>query len=114
MEDVENFVRFKFAKDSTCYIDILRFFLQSEGKFDLVEQIPQLNLWLEFGVSQKTQVSLLSLGLTRNTVIELSEFITNPDMTKDEALQWIKESDLNKLGLSSIILNDIFKILITT
>lgn len=111
MDNVENFVRFRFAKDSSCYIDILRYFLEINNRTDLLQSIPELNLWLEFGVSQKTHLSLLSLGLTRNTVIELSEFIPNSKMSKDECLQWLKETDFKFFELSPIIINDIQKIL---
>ena len=69
MDNIENFVRFSFAKDSSCYIDILRYFLELQNRNDLKTNIPQLNLWLEFGVSEKTHLSLLALGLSRNTVI---------------------------------------------
>lgn len=109
MDNIESFVRFKFAKDSGCYIDILRYFLELNKKNDLLEQIPQLNLWLEFGVSQKTHLSLLSLGLTRNTVIELSEYITNTKMTKKECIEWIKLQNFEQLNISKIILQDIKK-----
>jgi superfamily II DNA/RNA helicase len=107
MDNVETFARFQFAKDSSCYVDILRFFLNECAREDLLENIPQLNLWLEFGVSQKTHLSLLSLGLTRNTVVELSNYITNTNMTKEEALKWITEQDLAVFELSPIILEDI-------
>jgi superfamily II DNA/RNA helicase len=109
MKNVEDFVRFRFAKDSSCYIDVLRHFLKVHEKYDLLENIPQLNLWLEFGVAQQTHLSLLALGLTRNTVIELSTFITNTNMSKDEALNWIIEQDLASFDLSNIIVEDIKK-----
>ena len=111
MDDVETFVRFRFAKDSSCYIDILRYVLELHGKHDLLSDIPQLNLWLEFGVSQKTHLSLLSLGLSRNTVIELTDYIINTQMSKEESLNWIKEQNLEQLELSPIIIDDIKKIL---
>jgi superfamily II DNA/RNA helicase len=111
MDDVETFVRFRFAKDSCCYIDILRYVLELHGKHDLLSDIPQLNLWLEFGVSQKTHLSLLSLGLSRNTVIELTDYIINTQMTKEESLNWIKEQNLEQLELSPIIIEDIRKVL---
>ena len=111
MDDVEKFVRFKFAKESSCYIDILRYFLELHNKHELLNDIPQLNLWLEFGVSQKTHLSLLSLGLSRNTVIELSNYIIDTQMSKEESLSWIKEQDLEQLDLSPIIVEDIKKIL---
>ncbi|NDV96493.1 DEAD/DEAH box helicase [Dysgonomonas sp. 521] len=111
MDDVETFVRFRFVKDSSCYIDILRYFLELHGRQDLLEDIPQLNLWLEFGVSQKTHLSLLSLGLSRNTVIELTKYIINTQMSKAEGLVWLKEQNLEQLELSPIIIEDIKKVL---
>lgn len=111
MDDVEKFVRFKFAKESSCYIDILRYFLELHNKHELLNDIPQLNLWLEFGVSQKTHLSLLSLGLSRNTVMELSNYIIDTQMSKEESLSWLKEQDLEQLDLSPIIVEDIKKIL---
>jgi superfamily II DNA/RNA helicase len=111
MDDVETFVRFRFAKDSSCYIDILRYFLELHNRHDLLSDIPQLNLWLEFGVSQKTHLSLLSLGLSRNTVIELTSYIINTQMSKEESLIWMKEQNLEQLDLSPIIIEDIKKIL---
>lgn len=111
MENVENFVRFRFAKDSSCYIDILRYFLELHKRQDLLEDIPQLSLWLEFGVSQKTHLSLLSLGLSRNTVIELTTYIVNTQMSKEESLNWLREQNLEQLELSPIIIEDIKKIL---
>lgn len=112
MDNVETFVRFRFAKDSSCYIDILRYYLELQGRRDLIEKIPQLNLWLEFGVSEKTHLSLLSLGLSRNSVIELSnKYITNTQMSKDDCIHWIKQLNLDMLDLSPIIIDDIKKIM---
>ena len=107
MDNVETFARFRFAKDSSCYIDILRYFLKEIRRDDLAEQIPQLNLWLEFGVSQKTHLSLLSLGLTRNTVVELTKYITDTNMNREESLLWIRKQNIDQLDLSPIIKNDI-------
>lgn len=111
MDNVENFVRFRFAKDSSCYIDILRYFLELHNRQDLLADIPQLSLWLEFGVSQKTHLSLLSLGLSRNTVIELTTYIVNTQMSKEESLNWLREQNLEHLELSSIYIQDIKKVL---
>ncbi len=48
MDDVESFVRFRFVRDSNCYIDILKLFLERQGFESLKKEIPDLNLWLEF------------------------------------------------------------------
>lgn len=111
MENVEKFVRFRFAKDSSCYIDILRHFLDIHDRRDLLENIPQLSLWLEFGVYSPTHLSLLSLGLSRNTVIELTSYFTNTQMSKEESLSWLRAQNLEQLDLSPIILEDIRKAL---
>lgn len=112
MDNVETFVRFQFAKDSSCYIDILRYYLELQGRGDLIQNIPQLNLWLEFGVSEKTHLSLLALGLSRNSVIELSgKYITNTQMSKEECVNWIRQQNLEMLDLSPIIIDDIRKTL---
>ena len=111
MDNVENFVRYRFAKDSSCYIDILRYFLELHNRTDLLEDIPHLNLWLEFGVSQKTHLSLLSLGLSRNTVIALTEYIVNTQMSKDESLSWLRQQNIEQLELSKILIEDVKKIL---
>lgn len=113
MERVEKYARFRFAKDSSCYVDILRYFLELNGRKELIAQIPQLNLWLEFGVSQKTHLSLLALGLTRNTVIEISKYITNTTMNKEESKAWLLEQQLEQMELSPIIIADINRILLS-
>lgn len=110
MDNIENFARFSFAKFSSCYIDILRYFLELQNRTDLLDQIPQLNLWLEFGVSEKTHLSLLSLGLSRNTVIALTEYMMDRQMSKRESLDWLRELDLEELEISSIIKEDIKRI----
>lgn len=111
MEEVENFARFRFAKESSCYVDILKYFLSQNNRTDLIESIPDLNLWLEFGVSQTTQLSLLSLGLSRNTVISVTEFITDSNLNKEQCLQWLRKVDFEQLDLSSIMIKDIQKAL---
>lgn len=112
MDNIETFVRFSFAKDSSCYVDVLRYFLELQKREDLIANIPQLNLWLEFGVSEKTHLSLLALGLSRNTVITISEkYITNTHMSKEESLSWLNQIDLESLDISPIMKDEIKKIL---
>ena len=71
-----------------------------------------LNTWLEFGVSEKTHLSLLALGLSRNTVISLSDkYITNTHMSQNESISWLQQLDLESLDISPIMKDDIKKIL---
>ncbi len=112
MENIETFARYEFAKDSSCYIDVLRYYLETKGRTDLIENIPQLSMWLEFGVSATTHLSLLTLGLSRSTVIELTnKYITGTNMSIEECVSWLKSQDLNMLDLSPIMVDDIKKII---
>ncbi|MBT1696077.1 DEAD/DEAH box helicase [Fulvivirgaceae bacterium PWU4] len=107
MRDVEEFARFKFAKYSSCYIDILRFFLQQSGQENKANEIPNLSIWLELGVSQQTQVSLIALGLSRQTSITLSEFIADDNLDKEDCIQWLRKNDIHSLQLSNIMIIEI-------
>lgn len=107
MGEVEEFVKFKFAKFSACYIDILRFHLASIERDDLISQIPQLNIWLEFGVSQQSQVSLINLGISRSSAIVLSEFIPSDKFSPKECREWLLENDYTKFDLTEIQIREI-------
>jgi len=107
MADIETFARFKFAKYSSCYIDILQLVLKEKKKEHLLDDIPDLTMWLEFGVSEKTQLSFIELGLSRNTAILLSEYSPRSDMSRIECKEWIKEQDLESFELSSILIDEI-------
>lgn len=110
MRDIEDYVRFLFVKYSACYIDILRFFFEISQRNDLISQIPRLNIWLEFGASQDTQISLMNLGLSRTTAIALSEFITADSLNVKQCIKWIEENDINQLDLSIIIKEEIKRV----
>lgn len=107
MADVEEYARFKFAKYSACYIDILRFYLSVANKTDLLKEIPDLHIWLEFGVSQQTQISLIALGLSRQTAISLSEFIADDNKTKEQCLAWLQDNDVSSLQISNLAIEEI-------
>lgn len=107
MSDVETFARFKFAKYSACYMDLLKLVLIQKGQQSLLDEIPELTIWLEFGVSQKSQLSFIELGLSRNTAILLSEYTPNANMTRKECQIWLQKQDLESLELSPILINEI-------
>lgn len=111
MRDVEEFVRFKFAKYSSCYVDLLRFYFQSIDKPDLIKRLPQLNIWLEFGASQDTQISLMGLGLSRTSAIAVSEFISNDNLSPKECLKWLNSQNFDSLNISIIIIDEIKRII---
>jgi hypothetical protein len=87
MRKIEEYARFKFVKYSSCYIDVLKYYFNSIEREDLIEEIPDINIWLEFGTSQMTQVSLMSIGLSRTTAIAVSELIVADSLTVRECVK---------------------------
>lgn len=113
MSDIEKFARYKFPKYSTCYIDILGRYFQDTGKNHLIRYLRRLNVWLEFGASEQTQVSLISLGLSRTTAISLSKITLNVEMTPRQCMDWLRTLDISGLALSPLMIREIKDILDT-
>lgn len=99
MQDVEQVARFLAPRYLSCYIDILRHHLLSIERSDLVDKVPDVNIWLEFGASQQTQLSMMGLGLSRTTAIALSEFIVDDNLSESEVLLRLSNLSLESLGL---------------
>lgn len=113
MRDIEEYVRFLFVKQSACYVDILSYYLSSINS-ELVNQVPSLNIWLEFGASQDTQIALMNLGLSRTSAIALSEYIAADNYDMKKCIEWIKATDIELLDLSLIIKEEIKQIISTS
>ncbi|HEX8151563.1 MAG TPA: hypothetical protein VF698_00495 [Thermoanaerobaculia bacterium] len=111
MTEIEEYARFRFAKYSSCYVDVLRFHLGQIDRADLIADIPRLNIWLEFGTSIVTQLSLIGLGLSRTSAIELSRLIPEDNLQMDAALQRLREMKLEGTNLSPIIVNEVRRLL---
>ena len=107
MEDVEQVARFLAPRYISCYTDVLRHHLLKVDRKDLAEQIPDVTVWLEFGASQQTQLSMMGAGLSRTTAIALSEFIVDDNLTESEVLQRISALSLESLGLPLAIQREV-------
>lgn len=93
MKDVEEIARFQAPKYLTCYVDLLRYFLELLDRADLVRRLFDLNVLLEFGVAQKTQLSLIGLGLSRMAAISMSEVIMSDSLDEGQCLNWLQENN---------------------
>jgi len=107
MKDVEEVARFLAPRYLSCYLDILRHHLLSIDRADLVDQVPDVNVWLEFGASQQTQLSMMGLGLSRTTAIALSEFIVDDNLIESEVLARISSLSVESMGLPLAIQREI-------
>lgn len=109
MTDVENFARFHAPKFLACYLDLLRVFLTRSGKQELADAAPNLDMLLELGVSQPTQMTLLGLGLSRTSVIAVTEFLLGENLTRDECVEWLRTADLDSLSLPELVRRELIE-----
>lgn len=93
--DIESVARYKAPKYTSCYNDLLKTFLESKGEASLAQEIQDLTLYLEMGVSTKTQLSLINLGLSRTTAVEIKEYISSDELSELECVEWFRNSRNN-------------------
>jgi hypothetical protein len=112
MNDVEEYARFKIPKYLRAFLDVLYFHTRQSGMSELIREIPNLELWLELGVSVRTQLSLMELGMSRTGAIEVFELMVNHDMNKADTLAWLQSSDPAVLiNLSELVKQEIARVL---
>ena len=67
-------------------------------------------MWLEFGVCEETQISLLTLGFSRQAAIDITELIPNCNYGKDDCIKWLLELDVKNSDLSNNVKEEIERI----
>ncbi|EAQ3001077.1 hypothetical protein E3N73_23580, partial [Salmonella enterica] len=82
----------------------------SEGRADLVEYIDDVGVFLELGVSIKTQISLISLGFSRTSAVMISEYITSDNLDELSCMQWINENSSLLDDLPALVKMEIYSI----
>lgn len=111
MKDIEEVARFLAPKYLSCYTDVLSVHLSNIKRSDLQKRLFGLNVLLEFGVSQQTQLSLMGLGLSRSTAIAISEYTGSTTLTENACLVWLREQDWITRDLPKIMKREIDVIL---
>jgi hypothetical protein len=111
LEDVEKIARFEAPKYLSCYVDLLKVYLERINRQDLVERLFEINILLEFGVSQMTQLSLMGLGLSRYSAIALSELITDDSLDEAGCLKWLEEQNWMTQDMPALIKREIAELL---
>ena len=103
LENIEKIARFETPRYLHCYIDVLIFFLKEKGQEELANGIQDFWLFLEFGVSKRTQLSLMSLGLSRSSVTAISEYIIGDDLDEQACLDWLATHRWDEYGLARLV-----------
>lgn len=111
MERVEKIARFETPKYLHCYIDVLLYFFDQKGYAKPDQRLEDFWLYLEFGVSKRTQLSLMSLGLSRSTVTALSDYIKEDNLDEARCLQWLSSNPWPEFGLPQLVNIEIASVL---
>lgn len=96
-KDIDDYARYLVPKLLRCYIDVLNFYYEQSGNFDLIYDDKDIETLLEYGIENKTQMSMITLGLSRSTIVKLFEIkteaekylIDNIDMDEIATLKWL-------------------------
>lgn len=113
LNDVEQIARFEAPRSLACYIDLLKFHLNTIGLSELTTEFPDFNLMLELGVSRPSQISLIGLGLSRTSTVMLSEIITDDNLDEHGALGWLREGAWQTLSLPELVRLEVENVLNT-
>lgn len=111
MREIEEFARFRFLKYTACYLDVLKYYFESTNNSAAIKQIPHISLWLEFGASKTTQISLMSMGFTRTAALELSDLMVSDDYDKAKCINWFNKNDVRSMDISPTILQEVERVL---
>jgi hypothetical protein len=110
MEDVEKIARYEAPKLLSCYNDLLKHFYLSRNRGDLISRIDDIGVYLELGVSLKTQISLISLGFSRTSAVMISVYITADDYDELACKEWIENNYLMLNDLPALVKFEIYSI----
>jgi superfamily II DNA/RNA helicase len=109
MELVEQIARFRAPKYLSAYVDILNMHLVAVGREDLIDNDVDIGTQLEFGVSSRTLLSLIELGLSRVSAVALYEKMARDDLNKEGCVAWVRERDAQFEGMDipAVVLREI-------
>jgi hypothetical protein len=116
MEHVEQVARFKAPKYLSAYMDILHLHFREIGREDLIDTDLDIGTQLEFGVSTRTLLSLMELGLSRMSAVSLYEKVARDNLTKEECMEWVRERDdqFDTMDIPAIIVREIREKMLAT
>lgn len=109
MRDIESIARFHAPKYLACYADVLGIYSAEHGLEAFAR--PDYAMMLELGVSRKSEVVLMSLGLSRTATVALSDFIGVDEWSRNEALEWLTAQNLDGLGVPVLLQREIGDVL---
>lgn len=108
---IEREIRFKLVRLFGCFLSLLKHALEQTGRENLAAGIVPITLFLEVGASDRTMISLMSLGLSRVSAKKLNEKSSSKNMDVQGVRSWLKHLDLHKLGLTELLIEEVQKVI---
>lgn len=106
MSDVEDIARFEAPRYLSCYADIVAHAAGQLGQ-KLDAETVDVEMMLELGVPRPTDVSFISIGLSRATTRAIAEFVLDPTLSPGQCASWIDNVDLEQLELPAFAVREI-------
>jgi hypothetical protein len=103
--------RFKAPKYLSAYVDVLNHHLEQTARSDLAARSNNLELFLEFGVGSQTMISMIGLGLSRSSAVELDEWLGNSSLDEEAVLDRLQTRSWEGLTIPSIVKREINEVI---
>lgn len=87
-------IRYKIVKGIYGYNEILKKYLETHGRIELLEKVVNIPLYLEFGACKKNTLDIISMGLNREFAIEITR---NYPLNENDIVNDLKKLDLFKI-----------------
>ncbi len=111
MAAVEEIARFLAPKYLGAYLSVLK---QHFHEMGISEEFPEeldYDIFLEFGVSTRTLITLIGMGLSRTSSIELSDYFGPTNLTETEVLRRLEGGEWESLSLPALVKREIRRVI---
>lgn len=106
--------RYSIPKYLACYSDCVAHWFSAIGREDLAHEVSDIQDMLETGVSEKTMIALVGLGLSRTAAVEIASHIPDTELSTIEVIQWLKDRSLRVYEISPVIIREVERVLEAT
>lgn len=106
LSDVESIARFEAPKYLSCYADVVAQAAEELGRQVGADSV-DIEMMLELGVPRRTDMSFISVGLSRATARAIAEFVLDASLSPAECSAWIETVDLEQLELPAYAAREI-------
>jgi hypothetical protein len=101
--EIEEELRYRYVKYTSIYLQVLSLILTEKGETERADKLLPLNMFLEFGASDKTLINLMCVGLSRTSAILLKRTVSlSSEMTLQECKRYLDVVNLERITIPAI------------